>query len=282
MPTPLPLSRRSFLRLGVSLGISAGVCACFFPARLLAMPPAPAVPDPGETSAARTLQAEFNGVSQGAEAWLAPRTGARQAAVIAAASRARFAALLPAIPDVGQHTPEGNRNLESLMQAVWLTAITQAMQAHHLSARDAGRLFYDLCVEDMAQRPAAEMRAKGRAMFSKQGRAELAAWTKATQARRYPGDWVGNAVFGNGQDFDLGYDYSECGAVKFFQAQGVGAVAPYFCLNDFTLSRAMDTGLARVHTLAQGDRLCDFRYTLGRPVAQNWETETARFNRSSS
>jgi len=278
MHATFPLSRRSFLRLG----LGAGACACFFPARLLAAPPAPAASGPDETSAARALQAEFNGVSQGAEAWLAPRTGARQAAAIAEASRARFAALLPAIPDVGQHTPEGNRNLESLMQAVWLTAITQAMQAHRLPEKDAGRLFYDLCVEEMAQRPAAEMRAKGRAMFSEQGRAELVAWTKATQARRYPGDWVGGAVFGDGQDFDLGYDYSECGAVKFFQAQGVGAVAPYFCLNDFTLSKAQGTGLARVHTLAQGDRLCDFRYTLDRPVTQSWETETPRLEKQSA
>jgi len=59
-------------------------------------------------------------------------------------------------------------------------------------------------------------------------------------------------------------------------------VAPYFCVNDFTLSTAQGAGLARVHTLAQGDGLCDFRYTLGRPVVQGWDTETPRFGKNSS
>lgn len=261
------LSRRTFLRFGLAFGAGFGACACFFPSRLLA---AAAAPSPAR---AQALQAQFSGVSQGAQAWLTPRTGAAKAAAIATESRARFAALLPSLPDIGP----GNRNQESLMQAVWLTAITQAMQAHAQPERDAGRLLYDLCQEEMSQTPPQRLRAQGQAMFTPQGRAELAAWAQRTQARRYPGDWVGTAVFGDGVAFDLGYDYSECGAVKFFKANGVGAVAPYFCLNDFVLSRAQGTGLARVHTIGQGDALCDFRYKKDGPVTQSWDTEEPRF-----
>lgn len=265
------LSRRRFLFTGVRLGL-AGACACFFPASLLAAQGSPAGAD---SARAAGLKAEFAGVSMGAEAWLAPRIGALRAGRIARDSRERFAALLPSIPDIGP----GNRNQESLMQAVWLTAITQALREHGLKEKDAGRLMYDLCEEEMRQQPAERLRARGQAMFAPQGRQELAAWAQETQKRRHPGDWVGKAVFGDGSSFDLGYDYSECGAVKFFRAHGVGAVAPYFCLNDFVLSRAEGTGLSRVHTIAQGDGLCDFRYKKDGPVSQSWDTEVPRFEK---
>jgi hypothetical protein len=132
----------------------------------------------------------------------------------------------------------------------------------------------------MAQRPAAELRAQGQAMFTRAGRAQLAAWAKATQERRHPGDWVAEAVFGDGKAFDLGYNYSRCGAVTFFKAHGVAQVAPYFCLNDFVLSRRQGTGLTRAHTLGQGDALCDFRYKKDGPVAQSWETEEPHLPRT--
>ena len=89
---------------------------------------------------------------------------------------------------------------------------------------------------------------------------------------------MGRFLPGDGKTFDAGYDYTECGAVKYFKAQGVAEVAPYFCLNDFLASRAQGTGLVRKGTLAQGDPLCDFRYKRDRPVTQDWDTEVPRFS----
>ena len=262
-------ARRRFLNFGVAAG-----CSCFFPGRLIA---ASSADQPvGDDARAQSLQrqiAEFDGLSQGAQAWLAPRVGKERAAAIAAQSRSCFAALCASIPDIGS----GNRNQESLNEAVWLTAIAQAMQAAGLPLRDAGRLFYDLCAQEMAQSRAEDAHAKGQVMFSVAGRAALKRWAEGTQQRRYPGDWVAVAVFGDGQIFDVGYDYTECGAVKFFAAHGVAGVAPYFCLNDFTLSRSQGTGLKRLHTIGQGDALCDFRYRQDGAVTQSWESEVARF-----
>ncbi len=266
-------ARRRFLNVGVAAG-----CSCFFPSALLAAPEtAGAGIDAQRAQRLQAdMQAEFAGLSEGVEAWLAPRVGGQQAAAIAAHSRACFAALIGAIPDIGS----GNRNQESLNEAVWLTAIAQAMQAAGLPLRDAGRLFYDLCAQAMAQRRADEAHAKGQVIFSAAGREALRRWADGTQQCRHPGDWVAVAVFGNGKTFDVGYDYTECGAVKVFTAHGVAGVAPYFCLNDFTLSRSQGTGLSRVHTLGQGDALCDFRYKKDGPVTQSWESEVPRFEKT--
>ena len=259
-------ARRRFLNFGFAAG-----CSCFFPGQLIA---ASGSEQPvGDDVRAQRLQDEFAGMSQGVQAWLTPRVGEQRAAAIAAQSRACFAALIGSIPDIGSD----NRNQESLTEAVWLTAIAQAMQAAGLPLRDAGRLFYDLCAQEMAQSRAEDAHAKGQVMFSLAGRESLKRWAERTQQRRYPADWVAVAVFGDGQTFDVGYDYTECGAVKFFAAHGVAGVAPYFCLNDFTLSRSQGTGLTRLHTLGQGDALCDFRYQQDGAVTQSWESEVPRF-----
>lgn len=261
------LSRRLFLKLG-----ALGACACFFPAALLA------APAPRNAARARRIAKGFAGVSEGARAWLAQAVGPTEADAVARACPAALAGLLPRVPDIGP----ANRNEVSLEEAVWLAALALALRSRGLPESMAGRLFYDLCAREMDERLADPQAARalaqaGEDMFIEAGRRELLAWTAETRKRRHPADWVGTAVMGDGRDFDLGYDYAECGAVKYFRANGVGKVAPYFCLNDFVMSRAMGTGLSRAHTLGQGDRLCDFRYKKGGEVTQSWETEVPRF-----
>jgi hypothetical protein len=182
----------------------------------------------------------------------------------------RFAAMLPHMPVIGG---AANRNQPYLVMAGWLAALTLALGEKGLAARDAGRLLYDLNAAGFAAMPQEKARALGAEMFTAAYLASLEQWAANSQRRRYPGDWVGRAIPGDGKTFDVGYDYSECGAVKYLKSQGVAEVAPYFCLNDFLSSRAQGTGLSRARTIAQGDALCDFRYKRGRPVTQDWDTE---------
>jgi hypothetical protein len=272
------LSRRRFL----TLGLGAAGAWLFAPCRALAATAAAPAPsdrlDAGPAARDLRLRRGFEGIVGGARQWLTAAVGPQKADAVAAACPARLTALLPGVPDIGP----ANRNQDSLEDAVWLAALTLAMRDHGLPESMAGRLFYDLCAEEMRQRladpqAARQLAERGAAVFTPAGRADLAAWTAATQKRAYPADWVGRAVQGDGRRFDIGYDYTECGAVKYFRAAGVARVAPYFCLNDFTTSRAMGTGLSRTRTIGQGDALCDFRYKQGGAVRQSWETETPRF-----
>jgi hypothetical protein len=260
------VSRRFVLRAGL-----VGACACLLPWPALGAP----VELAGYYAANKAkFMKDFKGVCAGAENWLMPRTSADTAKAIAADAGRRFEALLPKLPDLGGNA---NRNQPFITAAGWLTALYQAMRQKGMTAKDAGRLLYDLYANDWSTLPPQKAHAMGAALFSPQSVAALKAWATSSQQRLFPGDWVGTFVPGDGKTFDLGYDYTECGAVKFFKAQGVPEVAPYFCLNDFLASRAQGTGLSRQHTLAQGDPLCDFRYKRGRPVTQDWDTEVPRF-----
>lgn len=271
------VSRRFILRAGLT-----GFCACFFPwptaaaAKAAGASVAPAAPAAAGFYAENKAKflADFKGVCAGAEKWLAARVAGPVAKATSDDALRRFEILLPGLPDLGGRA---NRNQPFVTMAGWLTALYQAMREKGLAAKDAGRLLYDLYAADWAAIPPQKAQAMGAALFSPVSQAALKAWAEASQKRLLPGDWVGRFVPGDGKTFDLGYDYTECGAVKYFKSQGVADVAPYFCLNDFLASRAQGTGLARQHTIAQGDALCDFRYKQGRAVTQDWNTETPRF-----
>lgn len=216
------------------------------------------------------LTAAFAGVLEGAVPVWQRRYGAGAAEEMRREAEAGFAAELPGLPDVG-----GERNWDStfIPLAAWYVALYGAVRRRGGTAEEVGRLVYDLNRDALAATPAAERSREGEALFSAQGLADKRAWAEWTQKRELPANWVATFIPGRSGEFDFGYDYSECGVLKYFRARGVAELAPFFCLNDFLTSAALATGLARVHTLAQGDPLCDFRYRRDRPVTQGWESE---------
>ncbi|MBI4804501.1 MAG: L-2-amino-thiazoline-4-carboxylic acid hydrolase [Desulfovibrio sp.] len=258
------ISRRKIIQAGC-----VAACGCVFPWNTRAA----SQPNYYAVSRERLL-GEFKGVCEGVRQYLNAKHPASQAAAISADAISAFDSMLLSMADLGG---DSNRNQQYLTQAGWLAAIYAAMKAKGMAAKDAGRLFYDLNAEELASTPAAQLAARGAAFFSPESKASLAEWARWTHERLYPGDWVATAFFSDGSDFDMGYDMLECGVAKFFKAQKMEDVAPYFCLNDFPRSRCEGTGLYRSMTIAQGDVKCDFRYKQGREVVQGWETEVARF-----
>lgn len=263
MPCHTTLSRRRFLRLGLAAG-----CCCLGPGLSLGL-----ASGSGSMGKERLL-ADFDPVSQGFASYLRQSSQVQpdQAAELGRQARLAYAGLVPELPDLGPENP----NQSFLVQSAWLVALYRAGLTQGLGARVVGRFLYEANVSELTATDPAVLKARREAFFSQAHRDELARWAKWSLLRTHPGDWVGEAVFGTGEDFDLGYTYHECGAFKFFKAQGAADVAPYFCLNDFPRSAFEGTGLARAGNLAMGQDACDFRYKLGRPVTQDWDSELAR------
>ena len=262
--------RRAFLKLS-ALGTLA-LLPCSLIARQAAF--AAALPDGNDDLIHKPeLIGAFRGVLGAAQQYWQPEFGAPQSQVMAQQAMARFEALLPGFPDVG-----GARNWDTqfIPIAAWYVALYQPMKAAGKSAEDVGRLVYEIYQIELAHLPPEQARAEGNALFTPATQAEMRAWADWTQRRQYPANWVAKFIPGDGQTFDYGYDYSECGLVKYFKSQGVPELAPYVCLNDFIKSATIGSGLQRSHTLAQGDQLCDFRYRHGRAVTQNWDNEIDR------
>lgn len=225
----------------------------------------------------KELIAAFTETLEGATRFLAPELGNDRAQAIAQQALERFKLLLPALPEVGG---EYNPDTPFIPIAAWYASLYKPMQAAGKSAKDVGKLIYDLNVMSLSQMPPAQALAEKKRFFSEDGRSDLHSWTVWTLRRDYPGGWVAEFIPGDGKDFDFGINYTECGVVKYLKSQGVPELAPYVCLNDFPRSKVLGTGLQRTKTIANGDGICNFRYKQDRPVTQDWSTEIGGIRRS--
>lgn len=85
-------------------------------------------------------------------------------------------------------------------------------------------------------------------------------WEKESHERKYENDWVVD-VLSKTDDYELGYDYHECGICKLCQDEGCFELAQYLCRLDFVIADIMGMELKRTKTLADGGDFCDFRYS---------------------
>lgn len=86
------------------------------------------------------------------------------------------------------------------------------------------------------------------------------AWERKSHERKYENDWVVD-VLGKTDDYELGYDYHECGVCRLCQDEGCFELAQYLCRLDFVLADIMGMKLERTKTIATGADFCDFRYS---------------------
>lgn len=197
--------------------------------------------------------------------FLAGLVGNSLASVLVRQSRAAYEALIPQIPYIGG---EGNRLTGSLIESVRCLALYQAMKAHGRTAQETGKILYDAILarmgEPQAPIPPAKLLTREQMMEGRKKRAEQ------SQERRYPDDYVYRFVAGDGQEFDYGYEFSECATLKFYRAQGAAEFTPYFCFLDYPQSQVLGLGLSRTKTLAEGHDLCNHRFKAGRKSELAW------------
>ena len=86
------------------------------------------------------------------------------------------------------------------------------------------------------------------------------AWSEESHKRKYENDWVVDILPAN-SEYDLGYDYYECGICKLCKDEGCPELAQYLCRMDYVLADIMDMKLTRTKTIAEGADMCDFRYS---------------------
>ena len=85
-------------------------------------------------------------------------------------------------------------------------------------------------------------------------------WSEDSHKREYENDWVVDILQGNGE-YELGYDYYECGICRLCADEGCPELAHYLCRMDYVLADIMDMKLVRTGTIAEGADHCDFRYS---------------------
>ncbi|HLO13279.1 MAG TPA: L-2-amino-thiazoline-4-carboxylic acid hydrolase [Anaerolineales bacterium] len=176
----------------------------------------------------------------------------------------RFEDLLPDLPYIG-----GDENIltENLYLSAAMLAMYQSLKARGKSVEEVAGLIYQGTSKFYTSFPFRLLLLwQGRQLFSQKRLDQRRHDAAISQARRYPEDWVFEIVEGDGQSFQFGVDYTECGIVKYLTRQGAPELAPYLCWLDYPMCAAMRVKLFRTETIAQGCEKCNFRFSRGQAL----------------
>ncbi len=180
-------------------------------------------------------------------------------------ARKEFEALIPQIPYIGG---DENHLTKSLVGSARYLAFCKAMKKHGKTAEETGKILYDAVLTQVGKpRPAippSEWLTPEQLIERSRKSAE---WS---QERRYAGDYVYTFIIGDGIEFDQGYDFTECAALKFYDTQEAKEFMPFYCYLDFPIARVNGTGLSRTMTMSEGDEKCNHRIKIGAEAKLEW------------
>ena len=188
------------------------------------------------------------------------RYGADFSNTVLREARQEFEALIPGIPYAGSDSPPALR-----LFPVWAAmelAVYKAMKKHGKSAAEAWELCHEAIKIRVERVPKLVRRIAKFYLFSNFIKKRARKVTEKSQKQPF-GDWAFKYVEGDGKNFDWGVDYTGCSIYIFMCEQGGEEFAPFVCMSDITLSDALEWGLIRTQTIADGYETCDFRFKKG-------------------
>jgi hypothetical protein len=182
-------------------------------------------------------------------------------------AREEWQRLIPEIPYIG-----GKRTgfTSALIECTMHLALYRALKARGKRAEEIGKIVVEVEENRVQTYPGLLRRLMGRGLLSRFGEKRLRRIAEESQKRLYAGGWVATFVEGDGNAFDFGIDYTECGLCKFFHQQRADEFTRYLCLFDYVQQGAMKTGFSRSMTLAEGADRCDFRWKKGGETRPAW------------
>jgi len=141
-------------------------------------------------------------------------------------------------------------------------AAYKAMKEHGKPPEEAWELCHEALRCRLAEIPKWKRWSLRRFMFSGLVRKIMQRRARQQKKARF-GDFEVEYLISEGNEFDFGVNYLECGNYNFVKRHGGEEFAPYVCMSDIALSDAMGWGLIRTQTLADGCHHCDFRFKKG-------------------
>ena len=214
------------------------------------------------TSRESEILALFDDHAQAWKPFIGSQYGDAFAEIILKEAREQHEMLIPEIPYIGG---DENPMTRYLIRSTTSLALYKAMKAQSKTAEETGKIIYDAVVERVSHLPISPTKALSPEHI--QAKKEQA---KKSRERRYPGDWVWEFVEGDGEEFDYGYDFLECGTQKLYHTQGADEFLPFYCFLDFVTSKTSGRALIRTMTLAEGYEKCNFRFKKDGKTEHKW------------
>ena len=206
------------------------------------------------------LLSEFDRTAQMTVKFVAERHGADFAIRLYRHARQEYEAIIPQIPAIpGPRARMLNAFLRITAQEV---AVYKAMKKHGKTAAEAWEVCHEALRLRMEKFPAWKAWLLRHVMYSSLARRRMRKRAEDSELLRI-GEFEVRYIMGDGEDFDWGVDYVECGNLELVRKLGAEEFAPYVCMSDIALGNRLGWGLRRTQTLADGCDSCDFRFKKG-------------------
>ena len=230
-------------------------------------------PEAKASKASRKTEKLVHGLDQSLDRLadeLVARFGEETAAAMRTGILEEYRRLIPGVPYLGGRRDGHSSNLTLTSRAL---ALHLVVLRHGGTVEDSGWLLRRMMETYMERIPRLLRHGYGRFRFTRLGKWQEDAAARKSQAREYPGDWVYERFDGDGETFDFGVDNTECGNVKYLNAQDADELCPYICDLEYVVTKAMGIGVERTKTLAWGCDRCDFRFSKHGVTSAPWPPE---------
>ena len=213
---------------------------------------------------------EFNAFERAAMKVIYPRFSIEEISLVSQRARGELNGLLNSLPFVGGDESPFTPLMINLAQTL---AYYRAADELNLSVHEIGEIMY-MITESYVNSISPIKRRVGRLLFFRKSMKEKwRKWLDGEGRNKYPGNWAGRFVEGDGESFEYGIDFTECACLKFLEKEGGLEIAPYICLTDYAKMRGIGVGFRRTKTLACGADKCDFRFKKGGSTQRGWPPE---------
>lgn len=173
--------------------------------------------------------------------------------------RREFESLIPQLPYIGGKQPF----TEFIVFTAMFLALYRITKARGKTTKQTGEMMYEIGRVFLRSYPPFLKFMFRKMSFSRRYLNLLKAEAVESRRREYPEGYVINFIEGDGETFDYGVDYIECGSCKFLTKHDAPELASYLCTVDTLYSEALGWGLTRTQTLAEGADRCNFRFKFG-------------------
>jgi len=184
--------------------------------------------------------------------------------------RAEFEKILPDIPYIG-----GQKNPTTLVLVKCMSdlAIFRTLEKIGFSFREIGEFHYNYVIAVHNLRKETLKKAgkdPSQYPFDPVYMNYQKKLTKETQLKLYPDDFVIDFVEGDGENFEWGWDITECGVQKAYKKLGGEKYLPFICLGDHYEAEGLSFGFSRDQTLGFGAPLCTHRFVKNYKPPSAW------------
>jgi hypothetical protein len=185
----------------------------------------------------------------------------------------RFEELLPQIPDFGRK--QINQFSTDMVKTALSLAFYQVVKEEGFQLHEIGQMIFEISEAYYGSLNPITKFIMRRFYLASSTQKRI---KKAVEQRKLPvdpEDYHCTFIEGDQENLLFGLDYTNCAGLHFLKHQNALELAPYLCLCDYPIYRAINIGFNRSQNLAICGTACMFRFYRNYPTERGWPPEEA-------